>query len=209
MGHEQDMEPGKLPLGDDEDAKLDAALASVAAMEREEDAKDADAAWQKFQAKLAAHEPEIDLGAQRLRPNAAPAARTSIWRRIKAPSTGLGWLATAQAAAIAAMAFVLVPSGTPSQPDEYQVLSSDDPAVAAAPAGDAVLIFEADVTSTRINATLTTIGARIVDGPMANGGYVIQIEEGVLDEAIEELRASEGVALVETLKADAETGEAP
>jgi hypothetical protein len=209
MGHEQDMEPGKMPLGDDEDAKLDAALASVAAMERDEDAKDADAAWQNFQAKLAAHEPEVDLGTQRLRPSAKPAARTSIWRRIKTPSTGLGWLATAQAAAIAAMAFVLIPAGTPTQPDEYQVLSSDDPAVAAAPTGDAVLIFEADVTSTRINATLTTIGARIVDGPMANGGYVIQIEEGVLDEAIEELRVSEGVALVETLRADAQAVEAP
>ena len=39
---------------------------------------------------------------------------------------------------------------------------------------------------------------------MANGGYVIEVEEGVLDEAIEQLRTREGVVLVETLTAEEE-----
>lgn len=199
MGHNHDMKPSDPQVTDGDDAKLDAALASVAAMEREDEPSEADAAWAKFQAKLAAREPEMDLSSQRLRPATTPKARTSIWRRIKAPSTGLGWLATGQAAAIAAMAFVLIPSGTPSQPDEYQVLSSDNPAATAAPTGDAVLLFEADATSASVNKTLTSVGARIVDGPMANGGYVIEVEEGVLDEAIEQLRTREGVVLVEAL----------
>lgn len=227
MTNEQNTDAGD-PLAkgketDELDAKLDAALASVAGMECDEDAASADAAWSAFQTKLAArstaqvgeqHDSRSqDLDNTRLRPTGTAGPRTSVWRRIKTPSTGLGWFATAQTAALAAMAFVLIPQdltseGASDRPDEYRVLSSDNPAVAdpiGGPVrGDAVLVFDQGMTLGAINATLGKADARIVDGPMANGGYVVQIDEERLDNAIEELREEEGVLLVEILNAQGE-----
>ncbi|MEO1222459.1 MAG: hypothetical protein AAFY42_14175, partial [Pseudomonadota bacterium] len=143
----------------------------------------------------------------RPRPAGKAQGRSSIWRRIRTPRTGTGWLATAQAAVIAAMAFVLIPQGTPTQPDKYRTLSSDDPALAAETSGNAVLVFDSDTSAATINQTLTDAGARIVDGPMANGGYMIQIEDTQLESVVEELRGSESVLLVEALAPDASAEE--
>ena len=206
MTKEQNMNAGDPLMSEESDEKLSAALASVKAMESAEAEPTADEAWTNFQAKLEAREDEAqDLSEVRLRSNAEPQVRASAWRRIRAPRTGLGWLATAQTAALAAMAIVLIPQGTPSQSDEYRTLSSDDPTLAQAPTGDAVLLFDGNVPSAQINETLNAASARIIDGPMANGGYVIEVVEGRLDSAVETLRASEGVLLVETLKAEGQS----
>jgi HAMP domain-containing protein len=210
MAHEQDMKPGDPSMNDAEDLKLKAALDHVAAMEREDDAAEADAAWKRFENKLAAREAGTqDFSASRPRPTSEAQGRTSIWRRIRTPRTGVGWLATAQAAAIAAMAFVLIPQGSPSQPDEYRTLSSDDPELVAGSTGNAVLVFDESVNLATINETLTGAGARIVDGPMANGGYMTQIDEGRLESAIEELTANDSVVLVEALVAESPAEEQP
>jgi len=203
MANERNMDVGDPSTADGDDEKLAAALASVAAMERADDGASADAAWQKFQARLVESDPEAtDLSDVRLRPSNESQVRTSAWRRVRAPRTGLGWFATAQTAALAAIAFLLIPQGTPEQSDEFRTLNANDPAFVPRPAGNAVLVFDPAVTSANINETLTSAGAQIVDGPMANGGYVVRIEEGRLNGVIEELRSSESVLLVETLAAE-------
>lgn len=203
MANEKDMDAGDPSMANGDDEKLAAALASVAAMERADDDASTDAAWQNFRARLIESASETSVGSvARLRAGGGDQSRTSAWRRIRAPRTGLGWFATAQTAALAAMAFVLIPQGAPEKPGEFSTLSSDEPTLVAAPSGNAVLMFDPAITSASINETLTGAGAKIVAGPMANGGYILHIEEGRLDSAIEELRSSEGVVLVETLSAE-------
>ncbi len=185
----------------DELALEKALIGALAKVEEDEQAAaDAshDAAWQSFKSRLEAQ--ERGDGQTELRPTparAAGAGRSSSWRKLRMPQSSLGWLATAQAAALVAMAVFLIPSPSPDQPGEFQTLSSgEEPQV---PSGNAVLVFQPSASAASLNNVLDGAGARIVDGPMANGAYVISIDPDGLEDAIESLRESEDVVMVEAL----------
>lgn len=189
-----------------QEKELAAALKGVAADEMAEDASDADAAWATFKARL----PEIDATvpegappqAQPLpRSRASAPVRTSAWRRFRLPQTNVGWLATAQTAALAALAFVFIPGQLAQTDGEYRTLSSDA-ATAPTPAGNAVLMFDPSTDQAAMQQALNEVGARIVDGPMANGGYVIALEDNELDKSLETLRNNETVVLAQPLSTD-------
>ena len=186
-----------------QEGDLVAALDEIAGDEIAESAAEADAAWAKFKTRL----PEVSSPVPEDAPpqahtlpksRASSPVRTSGWRRFRLPQTRVGWLATAQTAVLAALAFVLIPGQIEPQPEEYRLLSSDDPA-AQAPAGNVVVMLDPETDLATVQAILTDAKARIVDGPMSNGGYVLLIDADDLKTSLAILQASEAVVLAEPL----------
>lgn len=191
---------------------LEAVLEAIAADEAAESADDADAAWAKFKARLpeklnvektlatiegGPSQPKaLAQGAGRMR--ASGTRRASAWRRLRLPQTGVGWLATAQTAAIAALAFLFIPGQSDPQEDEYRLLSSDKPA-AQFPEGNVILVLDPSSDQATTQALLAEVGARIVDGPMQNGGYVVKIEDEELEAGLAVLQSNEAVVLAQPL----------
>lgn len=190
-----------------QEGDLVAALDEIAADEVAQSAAGADAAWARFKARLPENGPTVPEDAppqaQHLPKNRPTGSvRTSAWRRFRLPQTGVGWLATAQTAVLAALAFVFIPGQLEPQPEEYRLLSSDVPA-AQAPVGNVVLMLDPATSQASAWVLLSEAKARIVDGPMANGGYVLQIDADDLDDGLAKLRASEAVVLAEPLVGEA------
>lgn len=174
------------------------AFADVADDEDAEARASSDAAWENFKTRLEAQEGGDALPQMRsTQLQAAGEGRASAWRRFRLPQTSMGWLATAQTAALAAMAFILIPGQSPDQPGNYETLSSGGEAEVSL--GNAVLVVAPSTSADDLNTALLAAQARIVDGPMANGGYVIAIEGERLDESLESLRARDDVVLAEAL----------
>ena len=192
---------------------LASALDAVAQDEAAESAADVDAAWAKFKARL----PEATRSvpedappqaqplprANQQKGRASSLARTSAWRRFRLPQTNVGWLATAQTAALAAMAFLFIPGQLAEDEGDYRMLSSDG-APADLPVGNAVIMLDPAIDLATLQQMLNEAGARIVDGPMANGGYVIALDEADVQTGLETLRASEAVVLAEPLSGEAQ-----
>lgn len=188
---------------------LAAAMRAVVADEIDdagESAEAADAAWSRFQERLAVpgDAPWSHDGAHqtKTRPRSVTPARTSAWRSIGLPKTRTGWLAGVQTAMLAALAFVFLP-GPFSEPEpQYTTLSSGeapDPEGSGAVPGNAVLMFDPALSEAGMRETLSSVGARIVDGPMANGGYLVALDEETYEASLDALRNQKGVALVEPL----------
>lgn len=191
-----------------QEGDLAAALGEIAADEAEINAADADAAWTKFKTRLPspkANAPE-DAPPQAHptpRQRASSPARISAWRRFRLPQTSVGWLATAQTAVLAALAFLFIPGQIATTDQEYRTLSSDEVATAL-PAGNAVVMIDPATDLATLQEILSEAGARIVDGPMANGGYVIAVDKETFSARLEALRSNEAVILVEPLSAEAQ-----
>jgi len=190
-----------------QEGDLVAALDEIASEEVAENEADADAAWSRFKARLPENRstvPEDASHPAHTLPNSRTSGlvRSSGWRRFRLPQTGVGWLATAQTAVLAALAFAFIPGQVEPQPEEYQLLSSDDLATQA-PVGNVVIILDPSSDQATVQTLLSEAEARIVDGPMANGGYVLRIEADDLDAGIATLQASEAVILVERLSGKA------
>lgn len=195
-----------------QESDLEAALEAIAADEATHSAGDADAAWAKFKARLPdkpAAETSLPvaedappqphpLPLEQRQPRASGAPRTSAWRRFRLPQTGVGWLATAQTAVLAALAFAFIPGQIEPQEDEYRLLSSDE--LAAQPSqGNVVIILDPTSDQATLKALLAQVDARIVDGPMENGGYVLSLEADNLEAGLVTLEASEAVVMVQPL----------
>lgn len=176
---------------------LSAALAAIAADEEADAAGDADEAWAKFQGRLASVEDARAREPKDIRLRSRSSARSSSWRSPGLPRSPLAWLAAGQTAALAALAFLFLPAQLATNNEEYHTLSSGEGT--HAPIGNAVMVLEPATDLATMRSLLGSAKARIVDGPMANGGYVIAIEDAELDTGIETLRASERVLLVEKL----------
>ena len=167
--------------------------------------EEADAAWSRFEKRLVSQgdAPSVDLDAQRTkaRPRAATSARTSAWRSIGLPKTRTGWLAGVQTAMLAALALIFLPEQFSETEPQYNTLSSGEPtqAVSGETPGTAVIMFDPALSEAAMREALSSVGARIVDGPMANGGYVIALDEGTYEEGLSALRNTDGVALAEPL----------
>jgi anti-sigma factor RsiW len=96
-------------------------------------------------------------------------------------------------ALIAAIAWTLRPVAPPV--GEYHALSA--PPVATA---TAVVRFRPEATEAQIRLSLTTSGARLVDGPTVTDAYVVRLPRDRYEAALAILRRQNAVALVEALQ---------
>lgn len=185
-----------------EEEALASAFADIADEEEAAASGDTDAAWLGFRQRLEVQHGDSASDPTQARLRTPGKVRSSVWRSLRLPKSRLGWIATAQTAALAALALMLVPGQSAQSDGEYRTLSADT--AQWAPEGNVVLVFEPTTPEVAMREVLEAANARIVDGPMANGGYVIVIEDEKIDAAIKALRANEAVLLAETLGAGGE-----
>lgn len=154
----------------------------------------ADLAWQReFQAALPDPAPQLDADAAlgRLLPRLEPQT-TPWWRR----PIALGWLVAGQLASVALLALLLIlPGRTPTSPD-YHALGAASPR-----AGDVIIQFRADASAADIGRILQANGARISDGPTAQGAYLLTVPSGARAGVLQALRRERAVLLAESLDA--------
>jgi anti-sigma factor RsiW len=90
------------------------------------------------------------------------------------------------------------------QPDraplEYHTLSAPGAPVHAA--GSLVVVFDPGAPQREVAQILRRSHARIVDGPTASNGYVLEVARGELESALTHLRAEPAVVLAEPLGAE-------
>lgn len=128
--------------------------------------------------------------------DAPPVRRPPVWRQ----RIGLGWAAGgALAASVATIAVVSLPATRVTSP--YHALGT------ATPAGkveaNAIVLFAPDMPTHDMRSALTAIGARITDGPLASGGYMLRIEPGLRANGLAQLRTRRGVVMAEPIDAPA------
>lgn len=110
----------------------------------------------------------------------------------------MGWAIAGQAAAAA---LVLVAVGSLRQapsPAEYHVLG----AAGAAQAGNMVVLIRPETAERDIRALLEGAQARVVEGPLTTGAWVLHVDGARRDAAVAQLRASPRIALAEPLDGD-------
>jgi hypothetical protein len=110
---------------------------------------------------------------------------------------GLKAAVALQAALVLLLVAVAIPrSGEPS----YQALGA---APAAGQAGaNIVVLFHPDVAERDLRAALNDSGARLVDGPLAAGAYLLRVPDEERAAALSSLRASAAVALAQPIDAE-------
>ena len=110
----------------------------------------------------------------------------------------MGWAIAGQAAAAA---LVLVAVGSLRQapsPAEYHALG----AAGAGQAGNLVVLFRPETAERDIRTLLEGAQARVVEGPLTTGAWVLRVDGARRDTAIAQLRASPRIALAEPLDGD-------
>ncbi|MEO5938208.1 MAG: zf-HC2 domain-containing protein [Sphingomonas sp.] len=128
--------------------------------------------------------------------DAPPVRRAPVWRQ----RIGLGWAAGgALAASVTTIAVVSLPAAKTVAP--YHTLGT-----ATAPGkmeANAIVLFAPDTSAQDMRSALTATGARITDGPLASGGYMLRIESGARADRLTQLRTRRGVVMAEPLDAPA------
>ncbi|MEO5494611.1 MAG: zf-HC2 domain-containing protein [Sphingomonas sp.] len=123
-----------------------------------------------------------------------PIRRASVWRQ----RIGLGWATGgALAASVATIAIVSLPATKTADP--YHTLGT-----ATAPGNveaNAIVLFAPDMSAQDMRGALIATGARITDGPLASGGYMLRIEPGLRAKGLARLRTRRGVVMAEPLDA--------
>jgi anti-sigma factor RsiW len=148
--------------------------------------------------------PEAEAALSRLRPRLEPEPPVPATPRPRQSVLSLPapfWIRFA----LAAQFGVIVALGWEVlQPDrtgpEYHVLASST-APAHAP-GSLVVVFDSGAAQRDVARVLNLVGARVVDGPTASGGYVLGVPDGTVSTALARLRADHAVALAEPLQAE-------
>jgi hypothetical protein len=109
----------------------------------------------------------------------------------------LGWraVAVAQFCVIGVLAWFSF-AGNDDNAARYRTLGARD---AAPVAGNLVVVFDAGAREADMRRALTLAGARVVDGPTQSNAYVLAVPDGDQGRALAVLRASPGVALVQSL----------
>lgn len=187
-----------------QEAVLAAVLKDIAAEDAAGDTSEGeqghDEAWLKFRSRIEAKGVSRDVAKGRQRP--LPSHRTSVWRRLPVPKTKLGWVATLQAGALAAVVLLVVPAQitqNDAQNDaQYRTLSSGDGS-ASLPVGNAVIVFDPATDQATMQALLIQSGARIVDGPLANGGLIVAFRPDTVEAGLQSLQNNSAVMLAEPL----------
>lgn len=109
----------------------------------------------------------------------------------------VGWSA---AITLAAATFVFTLSTTLPRAPAVQTYH----ALGAAPSsrtGNIVVLFKPEATEREMRAVMIKADARLVDGPLASGSYVLRVAAGSRSQALGQLRASSQVALAEPIDA--------
>ncbi|WP_162254690.1 zf-HC2 domain-containing protein [Sphingomonas sp. Root241] len=125
----------------------------------------------------------------------APTARVIPFLRRRVT---LGWAIAGQAAAAA---LVLVAVGSLRQAPngaEYHALGAAGPAQA----GNMVVVFRPETAERDIRTLLDGAQARVVEGPLTTGAWVLRVDGARRDAAVAQLRASPRIALAEPLDGD-------
>jgi len=182
-------------LDDAEAAMVEAHLAECPACRREAESEpglqngvtslgvDVDQGWAAIARKLDSAE-------------APPVRRPPVWRQ----RIGLGWAAGgALAASLATITVASLP--TANTVDPYHTLGSATPPGKVA--ANAIVLFAPDMSTQDMRSALTATGARITDGPLASGGYMLRIEPRVRSDGLARLRMRRGVVMAEPLDAPA------
>jgi hypothetical protein len=137
---------------------------------------DAEVGWRRLERRLRA-EP----------PRAAGLARSGALR------TGVLWGGWAMAAcALIAVGVTVAPRLSPSGA-AYHALG----AAHSVTPGNMVVIFRPETPERAIRAALTSVGARIVDGPTAADAYVLQVPAAQRAQALERIRSGPNIVLAE------------
>jgi hypothetical protein len=125
----------------------------------------------------------------------APAPATARVIPFLRRPVALGWAIAGQAAAAALVlvAFASLPKAP--GPAEYRALGS----AGAAQAGNMVVLFRPDTAERDIRALLDGAQARVVEGPLTTGAWVLRVDGARRDAAVARLRASPRIALAEPL----------
>ena len=153
---------------------------------------DVEDGWARMRARLGGE------AAPRPVPAPAPAARRRSWLPpawLSGPRLpARAWAAPAMlsVALVVAIGFTLRPAPVVA---DYHTLSA--PAEAGA---TAVVRFHPDTTEAQIRKDLKESDARLIDGPTASEAYVVRLPRERYAAAIDKLRKSPGVALVEALE---------
>ncbi len=121
------------------------------------------------------------------------AGRLSLWR-------GTPWLVGAQAAAILLLGLVVaMPRFAPPAAATYHALG----AAPVAGTGNIVVMFRPETRESDLRGTLGAVGARVVDGPTAAGGYLLRVPDATRDASLVKLRARADVVLAQPIDAGA------
>ena len=142
---------------------------------------------------------DADRALDRLRPRLVPQQRpdsnvAARPRRFRLKAL-VGFTLAAQFGIIVALGWTLVVM-LPAVPTYVALGAANVPLRAQ---GDAIVVFSPGVEVGAMQRALASVGARIVDGPTVNGGYVIRIDGRDLDSAVADLRANPSVRMVARL----------
>jgi hypothetical protein len=147
--------------------------------------------WARMEAKLDAAKPRTPLPAGFRRLAAALGRRFAGSR-----GAWLGWGLAIQSVALAAAVGLAIRPTAP--PAAYRALGAEP----ASARGDVVVIFRPQTREVEMRAALRAAGARLVDGPTAANGYVLDIPAQRRASAVSGLRRDPGVLLAEPIDSD-------
>lgn len=134
--------------------------------------------------------PDMDGALARLLPQleARPSANGGSWMR---------WALAAQLLVIAGLGGVLAMQQLRPAPS-YHLLGAVH--VPGEPHANLVVVFKPAATEQALRTALQANGARIIDGPTAANGWLVQVPAASLDTALSALRADDAVQLAEPLQ---------
>ncbi|HEU4851178.1 MAG TPA: hypothetical protein VFT37_03375 [Telluria sp.] len=116
-------------------------------------------------------------------PQAGPRSRHGGW---------MGWALAAQLLVIAGLGVQLS-----RQQEDYRLLGNP---VAVAPAANVIVQFADGAGEREVQELLRRSGARVVDGPTVTHAWLLRVDPGRVDAAVNTLRASPGVSMAEPLQ---------
>lgn len=131
-------------------------------------------------------------------PNRSTGRLVPLIRRAIARPGRIGWLLSAQAAFVAAIAVLIVPVMRPATAPYHALGAAPPPAN-----GNAIVIFRPDASEQDLRRTLNANGARLVDGPTAADAYVLRLPADRRDATLARLRADHDIVLAEPINAGA------
>lgn len=142
----------------------------------------ADAGWAALSRRIATPPPVR---------RAAPRPWQRLARAAARPRT-LGWAVAAQFLLVLGLAGALVAE---RRPDAYRALGDGT----EARAGNALVMFEPDVSESRLRGALQASHARLVDGPTVANAYVVELPRAELTPGLARLRRTPGVTMAEPI----------
>jgi len=138
---------------------------------------------------------EHGWAAMRARMETTPQQRSASPIRFLRRPVAIGWAVAGQLAAAALIVAIALPARHAPTDASYHALG----AATVAEPGNLIIQFKPDVTEGNMRAAFVRSGSRVVDGPTASGAYVLRVDGNRRDTALNQLRATPGIALAEPI----------